>query len=122
MFRSPLHEMAVGISDRQGLTLIPHVIYLEGGNTAVVTVSDRRNHSDLSLYWRRRYTLPTETSFDSGDETDPEMPALSDDSTIHAEYVGHRFHINDQVIPIHRTSDEHPGAAGYGLEGLEGLD
>ena len=66
--------------------------------------------------------MPTETSFDSGDETDPEMPALIDDSTFRAEYVGHRFRSNDHVIPIPRTPDEHPGVAGFGLEGLEELD
>ena len=121
--RIPLHEMAVGISNRHGQTLLPNGFHWAGGTSAAVSfmasyessVGDGRILSDRWRNWLRTYRLPSETSSDSGGETDPEMPALIDDRTIRAEYVGHRFRINGQVIPIPRTSDEHPGVAGYGL-------
>ena len=108
--RSPLHEIAVDISNRHGQTLRPLVLYLAGGTTSVFTVSDRQIHAGLSHYWRRTYTMPTETSFDSGDETDPEMPALVEDPQ------------QRPVISVPRTPDEHPSVAGFGLVGLEELD
>ena len=88
----------------------------------LMPVSDSSHHSDLSLAWRRTHTMPSETSSDSDDETDPEMPVLIDDSTLRAEYVAHRFCINGQVIPMPRTSEELQGVAGDELEGIEGLD
>ena len=108
--RNPFHLMPL------------HFFFLPGGTTATVPLSDSSHHSDLSLAWRRTHTMPSETSSDSDDETDPEMPVLIDDSTLRAEYVAHRFCINGQVIPMPRTSEELQGVAGDELEGIEGLD
>ena len=88
----------------------------------LMPVSDSSFHWDLILGGGSTHTMPSETSPDSGDETDPEMPALMDDRPLRAEYVAHRFCINGQVIPIPRPSEELQGVAGDEFQGIEGLD
>ena len=113
-----------------GLPRIPlHavVVHLAGGTSAAVSPMDSYENFAGWRNWLRTYQLYSYSSSDSGDETDPEMPALVDagthpqtpavidDSFTSAEYVGRRVLINGQVIPIPRTPDEEPGETGHGL-------
>ena len=130
------HEIAVGISNRHGQTLLPNGLHWAAWISAAVSFTPSYESSvgdvcilpNEGINWSRTNRLPSETSSDSGGETDPEMPALIDDRPIRAEYVGHRFRINGQVIPTPRTSEEHPGWAlrsvsrNHLVAALEGLD
>ena len=86
ILRSRPHEIAVGISNRHGQTLPPNGLSAAARMSAAVSLTrlydpsagDIRILPNEGIKWSRTNRLPSETSSDSGGETDPEMPALID--------------------------------------------
>ena len=121
--RCRLHEIAVGIINRHGQTLLPNGLSAAARMSAADSLTRlyESSASDTSILpneginWSRTNRLPSETSSDSSGETDPELPALIDpplmptsspprvafgtvlfttfDRPIRADYVGHRLRI-----------------------------
>ena len=121
--RCRLHEIAVGIINRHGQTLLPNGLSAAARMSAADSLARLYLSSagDIGILpneginWSRTNRLPSETSSDSSGETDPELPALIDpplmptsspprvafgtvlfttfDRPIRADYVGHRLRI-----------------------------